>query len=61
MRRGDEKNGIAVHVKKTQHDTNWVEEVLKSETQYWRRIVEVVNIQSQINIMKLSGNSSGTS
>ena len=40
MRRGVEKNGIAVHVKKTQHDTNWVEEVLKSETQYWRRIVD---------------------
>ena len=53
VRRGDE-NGIAVNVKKTQHDTNWVEEkVLNSETQYWRRIVEVVNIQSQIRTMNL--------
>ena len=39
---------------KTQHDTNWAEEmVLNSETQYWRRIVEAVNIQSQISTMNL--------
>ena len=27
VRRGDEKNGIAVHVKKTQHDINWAEAI----------------------------------
>ena len=54
VRRGDEKNGIAVDVKKTQHDTNWAEaKVLKSETQYCKRIVEAVNIPSQISTMNL--------
>lgn len=55
VRRGDEKNGIAVHVKKTNHTINWAEaSVLKSEPQYWRRrVVEAVSIQSRQHTMNL--------
>ena len=49
VRRGDTKNGIAVHAWEEQHRVNWDEaSVLTQELRYWRRrIVEAVEIKKQ--------------
>ena len=55
VRRGDDKNGIAVHVQKCNHSIDWegaiVEQVI---TKYWkRRTAEAILIRQQSPIMNL--------
>jgi len=47
VKRGDTKNGIAVHAWERQHRVNWDEaDVLVQEPRYWRRrVLEAVEIQ----------------
>ena len=47
VKRGDTKNGIAVHAWERQHRVNWDEaDVLVQEPRYWRRrVLEAVKIQ----------------
>ena len=46
VRRGDSKNGIAVHVQKHDHRVDWeVAKVIDQEQRYWpRRIREAIHI-----------------
>ena len=55
VKKGDRKNGIAVHVMDKSHTINWEEaNVRTSETGYWRRRVqEAIRIQRQPNTMNL--------
>ena len=46
VKRGDMKNGIAVHAWEEQHRVNWDEaSVLAQEPRYWRRILEAMEIK----------------
>ena len=54
VRRGDRKNGIAVHVMDKGHTIKWEEaNVRSSETGYWRKVQEAIRIQRQPNTMNL--------
>ena len=46
VKRGDERNGIAVHAKTHHHQVNWDgAEVLLQESRYWkRRVLEAIEI-----------------
>ena len=55
VKRGDEKNEIAVHVKNKGHTINWEEASIKiSETGYWkRRVQEAIRIPREPSTMNL--------
>ena len=55
VKKEDNKNGIAVHVKNTKHHIDWDgARVISNEMQYWqRRIVEAISIQTRPQTMNL--------
>ena len=55
VKRGDPKNGIAVHVHNTQHAIDWTgAKVSKTEANYWRRrTMEAIQIKTNENTMNL--------
>ena len=55
VKRGDQRNDIAVHVMNKGHTINWGEANVKtSETGYWkRRVYKAIRIQRQLNTMNL--------
>ena len=55
VKRGDPKNGIAVHAHKTQHGIDWNgAQVKKMETNYWkRRTIEAIQIKISSETMNL--------
>ena len=55
VKRGDPRNGIAVHAHKTQHEIDWNgAEVKKMEVNYWkRRTIEAIQIKTSNKTMNL--------
>ena len=55
MKKGNPKDGIAVHAHKTQHEINWNgTEVKKMEANYWkRRTFEAIQIKASSKTMNL--------
>ena len=55
MKRGDPRNGIAVHAHETQHEIDWNgAEVKKMEVNYWkRRTIEAIQIKTSNKTMNL--------
>ena len=55
VKRGDPRNGIAVHAHETQHEIDWNgAEVKKMEVNYWkRRTIEAIQIKTSSKTMNL--------
>ena len=55
VKKGNPKNGVAVHAHETKHEINWNgEEVKKMEANYWkRRTFEAIQIKANSETMNV--------